>query len=165
MPNENKFLQLVNNSFKSRLFLLSNLPAAYFSGVRVKHADEASCTVIVPFKWFSKNPFRSTYFACLGMAGELSTGILAMAHCYQSDPAVSMLVRNMEASFTKKATGITTFTCNDGEAIKNIVAKAKQSGEGETLRVKSTGVNDAGEVVAEFYITWGFKVKSLKDKG
>lgn len=50
------------------LFLLAKLPAAYFSGVRVLSLDEEECKVKVPYKWFSQNPFKSTYFACLSMA-------------------------------------------------------------------------------------------------
>ena len=73
MGNAEKFLQLINNPFKFRLFLLAKLPSAFFSGVRVLVADEKKCVVTVPYKWFSKNPFKSTYFACLSMAAEMST--------------------------------------------------------------------------------------------
>ncbi|MET0241909.1 MAG: thioesterase, partial [Flavitalea sp.] len=65
MDNSNKFARLVNSGFRFRLFLLAKLPSAYFSGVRVRSLDEEKCIVTVPFKWFSQNPFRSTYFACL----------------------------------------------------------------------------------------------------
>ncbi|HMU57084.1 MAG TPA: thioesterase, partial [Chitinophagaceae bacterium] len=75
-----------------RMFLLTKLPSAFFSGVRIRDLDDEKCTATVPFKWFSQNPFRSTYFACLSMAAEMSTGALALAHLYKSDPPVSMLV-------------------------------------------------------------------------
>jgi hypothetical protein len=68
-----KFLELVMHPFKFRLYLLSKLPSAFFSGVRVCYIDEEKCVVTVPYKWFSQNPFKSTYFACLGMAAEMST--------------------------------------------------------------------------------------------
>ena len=116
--NADHFLELVRNPFKFRFFLLSKLPSAYFSGVRVRYADEDKCVVTVPFKWFSKNPFRSTYFACLSMAAEMSTGLLAMAHTYGQSPAVSLLVLRTEADFQKKATGITSFTCEDGALVR-----------------------------------------------
>jgi hypothetical protein len=44
-------------------------------------------------------------FACLAMAAEMSTGVLAMAHVYKRKPAISMLVVKMEAEYFKKATG------------------------------------------------------------
>lgn len=141
------------------MFLLSKLPSAYFSGLRVCEMDEKHCSVTVPYKWFSKNPFRSTYFACLSMAAEMSTGALAMAHLYQSQPAVSMLVVKVESEYFKKATGITTFTCEDGLVIKRTIETAVATQEPQTFKAVSTGKNEKGELVAQFYITWSFKAK------
>ena len=153
------FLKLVNNKFKFNLFLFSKLPSAFFCGVRVQSADEGKCVVTVPFKWLSQNPFKSTYFACLSMAAEMSTGILGLAHVYQRSPAVSMLVVNISGNFLKKAVGKTTFICADGLLIKQTIEDAIAHGQGKTLTAKSTGTNAAGEVVAEFLITWSFKAK------
>ena len=109
---------MVQSPFRFTLYLLGKLPSAYFAGVRLKYADDKQAIVTIPYKWFSKNPFRSTYFACLAMAAEMSTGILGMMYTYQHQPAISMLVVKLEANFKKKATGITTFTCEDGEAFR-----------------------------------------------
>jgi Domain of unknown function (DUF4442) len=157
--NQNKFFQLVKHPVKFRMFLFSKLPSAYFAGVRVKSFDEQKAEITVPYKWFSQNPFRSTYFACLAMAAEMSTGLLAMLNTYNSKPAVSMLVIGLEASYFKKATGITTFTCEDGDAINAVVRDAVITGEARSIKAKSTGRNDNGEIVAEFFITWSFKAK------
>lgn len=153
------FLQLMKHPVKYRLFLLTRLPAAFFSGVRIKDVNEERCVVTVPYKWFSQNPFRSTYFACLAMAGELSTGALAMAHIYKRTPAVSMLIVKMEANYFKKAAGITTFTCADGHALQEAIEKTIATGEAQTLVARSTGINKEGQAVAEFLFTWSFKVK------
>jgi len=147
---------------KFRMFLFAKLPSAFFSGVRIRDMDEMHCQVTVPYKWFSQNPFRSTYFACLSMAAEMSTGALAMAHLNKLSPPVSMLVIKTEGAYFKKATGKTTFTCNDGIAMKNTIEKAIATGEGESFTATSTGVNEAGEKVAEFLITWSFKAKKNK---
>lgn len=160
MGNPGKFLRLINNPFKLRLFLFAKLPSAYFAGVRVLTADENKCVVTVPYKWFSKNPFRSTYFACLGMAAEMSTGVLAMAHIYERDPAVSMLVTRISGDFNKKAVARTTFTCEDGTMIKQTIEDAIISGEGKIVTARSNGRNAAGEIVAQFDITWSFKAKT-----
>jgi len=156
----NSFLKLVNNRFKFNLFIFYKLPAAFFCGVRVRFADEKKCITSVPFKWLSQNPFKSTYFACLSMAAEMSTGILGLAHTYKRTPAVSMLVVNISGNFIKKAVGRTTFTCNDGLLIKQTIEDAIADGQGKTLTAKSTGTNVAGEVVAEFLITWSFKARN-----
>ena len=156
----NSFLKLVNNRFKFNLFIFYKLPAAFFCGVRVRFADENKCITSVPFKWLSQNPFKSTYFACLSMAAEMSTGILGLAHIHKRTPAVSMLVVNISGNFIKKAVSRTTFTCNDGLVIKQTIEDAIADGQGKTVTAKSTGTNAAGEVVAEFLITWSFKARS-----
>jgi len=156
------FFRMVRNKLKFGLFLFSKLPAAWLAGVRVKNADAKKAEVTIPYKWLSQNPFRSTYFACLSMAAEMSTGLLAMGHLYKRNPPVSMLVIKTEGEYFKKATGRTVFTCEDGLEIKQVITEAVLTGEGKLFRAKSVGKNDAGETVAEFYITWSFKVKKGK---
>lgn len=158
-PNKDQFIQLTRNSIKFRIFLLSKLPAAFFSGIRVKAMDKTKAVVSIPYKWFSQNPFKSTYFACLAMAAEMSTGLLAMMNTYKINPPVSMLITGLEAAYLKKATGITTFTCEEGLAIDNTIQEAIASGEGRIIKIRSAGKNDNGELVAEFFFTWSFKVK------
>jgi hypothetical protein len=153
------FIRLMKHPLKFRMFLFFKLPSAFFAGVRIKEMDPQTCMVTVPYKWFSQNPFRSTYFACLGMAAEMSTGALAMAHLHKIDPPVSMLVTGIEGSFLKKAVDLTTFTCNDGGLIRQTIQDAILSGEGRTVKARSVGKNGSGEVVAEFLINWSFKSK------
>jgi hypothetical protein len=155
----NTFIRLVKNPVKFRMFLFYKLPAALYSGLRVKYIDEEKCEVTVPYKWFTKNPFRSTYFACLSMAAEMSTGILAMANIYGRKPPVSMLVLKVNGDYKKKATGKTIFTCNQGILIKQTIEEAVFNKQARTISLTSTGRNEAGEVVAEFTIEWSFKGK------
>lgn len=153
------FFKLITHPLKFKLYLSKNLPAGWFSGLKIVSASDASCAVSIPFKWFTKNPFRSTYFACLSMAAEMSTGVLAMAHVYKRTPAVSMLVTGIKGEFHKKATGITTFTCDDGGRFKEAIETAVATGQPQQFTAHSVGLNDRGEKVAEFWIEWSFKAK------
>src|SRR6185503_1446558 len=153
------FAKQMLSPVKFRMFLLSKLPSAYFSGVRIKSIDKNICQVTVPFKWFSQNPFRSTYFACLSMAAEMSTGALALGHLYKRNPAVSMLVVKTEGEYFKKAVDKTTFVCEAGDEIEKMIGEAIASGEAKTVRARSIGKNEKGELVADFYITWSLKSK------
>lgn len=155
----NPFIKLARSPVRFRLFLLSRLPSAYFSGIRIKSISEEKCVVTVPYKWFSKNPFRSTYFACLAMAAEMSTGALAMANTYKRTPSVSMLVTGMSGEYYKKATGITSFVCRDGIALRDTIEEAIAANGSNTITVQTTGTNEAGEVIAIFSFTWSFKVR------
>ena len=162
MANPSAFINLLKHPVKFRMFLLSRLPNAFFAGLRVKNVDENSCEISVPYKWFTKNPFRSTYFACLSMAAEMSTGALCLVHLYERRPPVSMLVVKVESEYFKKAVGKTNFACEDGKQIKEAIEQAVQTGEAKTVRARSVGKNDDGAVVAEFFVTWSFKVRSKK---
>jgi len=152
-----EFLAIVRNRWKFGFFMLGKLPSAFFSGVRVRAISPESASVTVPYKWFSQNPFRSTYFACQAMAAEMSTGLLAMMQVHGRKPAVSMLVVKLEGSFHKKATGLTVFTCQDGVRIQRAVEETLATGEGVMLEAESRGMNEAGELVAMFKVTWSFK--------
>ncbi|MFM2138733.1 MAG: hypothetical protein RJA57_1040 [Bacteroidota bacterium] len=154
------FLRKVRNPVLFGFFLFRKLPAAWFSGVRIRSLSESECRVSVPFNWFSQNPFRSTYFACLSMAAELSTGALAMLHLYGRRPSVSMLVVKLESEFFKKATSRTVFTCEDGLHLHQAIEEATRSGEARSVQVRTVGRNAAGETIAAFRITWSFKSKS-----
>lgn len=159
-PNAAAFIKLMKHPVKFRMFLFFKLPSAYFSGVRLREIDAAHSRVTVPFKWFSQNPFKSTYFACLAMAAEMSTGLLGLMQLHKRTPAVSMLVVKLEAKYFKKATGRTSFICEDGLLFEKTVEEAIATGEARTLEARSIGRTAEGEVAAEFIITWSFKAKS-----
>ncbi|RPD38797.1 DUF4442 domain-containing protein [Chitinophaga barathri] len=152
-----RFIAKVNNRFKFSLFLLYKLPSAWMAGVRVRSMTAETCTTVVPYRWLSQNPFRSTYFACLAMAAEMSSGVLAMAHADAAPAKVSMLVTGMEGLFLKKAKNKTYFTCNAGNDILNAIHQTVQTGESSALTISVAGVSEDGTEIARFMITWSFK--------
>lgn len=143
-----------------RLFMLMKLPFGFLAGLRITEITSQKASVSITYKYLTKNPFRSVYFAALSMAAELSTGILALAAVEETKQPISMLVLEMKASFKKKATGKIIFTCNDAEKISSTVNKCLESNEGQTVTVKSTGVDKDGNDVAEFEFTWTFKMRT-----
>jgi hypothetical protein len=153
------FRKLVNNKFKFGLYMLKELPSAFFSGVKVREISEEKAVVSIPFKYFTKNPFKSVYFASQAMAAELSTGILALSNVYGIKPSVSMLVFTMKAEFVKKAKSKIVFECTDGLKIRNAVDQCINNQEGVSIETKSVGKDSEGDIVSEFYFTWTFKQK------
>ena len=144
--------------FKFRLF--SILPMGYLSGMKIKKLDEKACHVEVPYKWLNKNPFKSTFWAVLGMAAEMSSGALVLVYTYNQNPSISMLVSKTEGIFLKKATGKTTFVCEDGEKVKNAIIKTIQTGEGVEFETNMNGYNTNHEKIAQFKFTWSVKKRS-----
>ncbi|MEO1031291.1 MAG: DUF4442 domain-containing protein [Bacteroidota bacterium] len=145
---------------KLNTYLLFKLPSAYFTGVRTKHIDDTTCVVSVKHRWINQNPFKSMFWAVQGMAAELTTGALVMKKIRESGKKVSMLVANNNATFTKKATGRITFTCEEGHKIDEAIDKAISTGEGQTVWLSANGVNKDGAEVSSFNFEWTIKVKS-----
>lgn len=158
----NAFIRIMKSSFRMQLFLLAKIPSAFFSGVKIKQISEDKCVVQVPYKWFTKNPFRSTYFACQAMAAEMSTGALVMAQVFNHKPSVSMLITQMSAEYFKKADSMTTFVCRDGLAIRDAIAEAIESNGSNVITVRSVGTNASGELISEFTFTWSVRVRARK---
>jgi hypothetical protein len=154
--DKSTFLRFANSPWRMRFFMFQKLPAAWFMGLQVRSCTEQRAEVALPYGWVSKNPFRSTYFAAQCAAGELSTGLLALA-ALQGQPPVSMLVTRVESEFFKKANQTLTFVCHDGEAVRQAIDQALASGEAVALRMASVGSLPDGTEASRVWITWSFK--------
>ena len=153
------FQKKMLNPFFFKLFLFLKLPMAFLAGLKLKELTDEDAVVLMKYKYLNKNPFGSIYFACLSMAGELASGILAASIAYKSNPKISMLVIGVTIKFTKKAVGVITFECNQGKEIYQTIQKSIDTGEGQTIAVLTIARDENGDVVAEFFIKWSFKVK------
>ena len=159
-PKAAKLAARLKNPFLLRGFMLAKLPLALVAGLRVRELDPGRCVTTVPYGWRSTNPFRSTYFAALAMAAEMSTGALAMLATELAETPVALIIVNLEASFEKKAQALTTFTCEDGRKAFDAVAETVRTGEPATARMETVGRSPDGTVVARFAFTWSFKRRS-----
>ena len=144
---------------KVNWFLFFKLPAAYWCGVRLVALNSDESKASVRFGWFNQNPFKSMYFAVQMMAAELTTGALVMSTIRESGKSISMLVASNESVFHKKVTGRVNFSCNQGQLVNDVMAAVIASGTPQTVRLKSIGVNESGELVSEMYFEWTLKVR------
>ncbi len=141
-------------------FLFLKLPSAWWCGVRLRYLDDQRAVVTVKHRWINQNPFRSMFWAVQGMAAELSTGILVMEKIRASGARISMLVANNRATFSKKATGRITFSCEEGALVDDLIEKAVATGEGQTVWMHAVGRNEDNVEVASFAFEWTVKRKS-----
>ena len=154
------YLKKVNNSFLYRLFLIAKLPIAWISGLKVNKVTAERAQISIRYKYLNQNPFKSMYFACQAMAAEMSTGLLAMGYIDSQSVKISMLVLDLNCSFTKKAIGKIQFVCEEGILVKEAIQKAVESNEGVVCVMTSKGYDEQGDCVSSFKITWSFKRKS-----
>lgn len=148
----------MKRSFFNKM-LWFKIPIAKIAGIKLQSYDGKKAEISVRHKWINQNPFNSMFWAVQGMAAEFSTGTLCIEKIRNSGHKISMLVVGLEANFTKKAVGKIIFTCNQGEELEAVLEKAIATREGQTLRMRSVGVDEKGDQVSEFFFTWSFKVK------
>ena len=157
LPWQTKFCNQLKNPFLFKMFLLAKLPLGFFSGMKVTEIDTHHCVATVPYGWMTRNPFKSTYFAALSMAAELSTGALALFSVEQRNPSVAVIIVGMDAKFPKRAVNITTFTCEEGDKLFAAVDRAIATGEPQVETVTTIGRAEDGTEVARFTFTWSYK--------
>lgn len=154
------FRKEILKPFRLKLFFLKRMPLGLLAKLRVDKIDNQGAVVSLPFNSINKNPFKSLYFGAQAMAAELSTGVLAMDAVMSSKRNISMLVFEMQANFTKKATSRVDFQCNQGAEIRAAVEQCIKSKEGVVVKVKTVGTDIYGDIVSEFFYTWTFKLKN-----
>ncbi len=159
-PSVIKQIQDLSSPWKMRFYYLTKLPSALYWGLHVASCSPERAEVTIPYNRRTQNPFQSIYFAAQCGAAELSTGVLSLI-ATKGPSKVSMLVQKVEAEFTKTATDLTTFTCEDGNLAIDAIEKTIASGERTNTILTSTGRNQAGDIVSKFAITWSYKCKRV----
>lgn len=158
-PRATKLQSRVNHPLLFAGWSLAKLPSALFAGVRLERLEPGRCVTSIPYGWRSQNPFRSTYFAAQAMAAELSTGALGMLAVEDSGVPMSLLIVGLAGSFEKKAVAKATFVCEQGAAVFDAVAAAKETGQAQTFVLHTVGTMADGQVVSRFSFTWSVKAK------
>lgn len=154
--------QNFTNNFKFRLMIMRILPMGYLSGMRIKSLTKDSCEVGLRYKWLVKNPFKSTFWAVMGMAGEMASGALLMMYTYGQKPSIATILVSMSATFHKKGVGKMRYVCDSGAEMRRTVERAYETGEGQTIDCPVQAYNEAGELIAEFTFQWSMKVRKKK---
>lgn len=133
---------------------------AFLAGIRVETFDSRQAVVSLPFKYLTRNPFYSIYFACQAMAAEFSTAILCLQNLEKIDGDISFLVTDLKATFTKKATGTVFFSCVDQHQAVQKIQNGITNRESYKFTLESVGKNQQGEKVSTFQVTWSFKMRN-----
>lgn len=159
-PEHIKYIQKTfTNNFKFRVAMFNMLPMGWLSGMKVKTLTDEVCEVTVPYKRWNKNPFKSTFWAVLGMAAEMSSGALLVMYTHKQKPSIAMLVVDCKGEFFKKATDLTTFTCKDGLKIRAALEETMQTGNPVLIPCEMEGYNKDKELVAKYQFTWSVKAR------
>lgn len=154
-----QYINTLLNPVRFRIGMFKRLPSIFFWGAKVKSISTEKCEITVPYKWSTKNPFQSVYFAAQCGVGEISTGLMLDA-LLRGRGKWSMLVVDFNAKFTKKAVSELTYTCEDGNKFSKAIDEAEKTGLPQIIESTTIGKMKNGIVVGEMKITWSILKKS-----
>lgn len=159
-PSQQKLSRKITKGGLFAMYLFNNLPMGWIAGLRIQEINENRCVTSVPFKWLTKNPFKSIYFAVQSMAAELSTATACLLAVQGHQPSIAFIIVDLKANFTKKATGRVYFTCVDNVRAFEAVDACIATGEAQEATFKTVGKMKDGTIVSEFEFTWSFKQRA-----
>ena len=145
-----------------RAFGFLKVPMLFFISPSVVEVKDERCVVKVPLNRRTKNHLKSMYFGVLAAGADCAGGLIAMRLIQDEGNKVNLIFKDFHAEFLKRAEGDVFFTCEDGLAIRELVQKASQSGERESMPVNiiATVPSKLGEEpVAKFILTLSLKRK------
>ncbi|NHZ86048.1 MAG: DUF4442 domain-containing protein [Planctomycetia bacterium] len=160
--------KLINEKIKAtwfiRYFGLSKVPLIFYCRPSVIKLTEETTIIKIPFKRRNKNHLKSMYFGALAVGTDIAGGVLAMKLIRESKRNISLVFKDFKADFLQRPEGDTHFTCNDGQAIKDLIDEARETGErvNMPLNIIATVPKISGnEPVAKFVLTLSLKDKSI----
>ena len=146
-----------------RLWSLMNVRLLWFVRPSVVYRSDEKVIVRIPLNRRTRNHLRSMYFGVLCAGADCAGGLLAMQLIERSGSAVSLIFKDFNAQFLKRAEGDVYFTCADGAVIAALVEKTISSGERQNATVRVTATvpsRSAEEPVAEFALTLSLKKRA-----
>ncbi|MFA6120079.1 MAG: DUF4442 domain-containing protein [Sideroxydans sp.] len=142
-----------------RWFGLTKIPVLFYFGVSVTEISKERMVVRIPLRRRTKNHLGSMYFGALCAGADCAAGAFAMHLIKQQPKSVSLVFKDFNAEFLKRAEGDVDFCCDQGKEIAELVAQAVASEERveRQLDVIATVPSLSDEVVARFKLTLSLK--------
>ncbi|MDH2916037.1 MAG: DUF4442 domain-containing protein [Gallionella sp.] len=141
------------------LFGLTKIPLLFYVGVSLIELSPQRMVVKIPLKRRTKNHLGSMYFGALCIGADVAPGAYAIYLIRQQPVRISMVFKDFQAEFLKRAEGDVHFTCEQGKEIAALVAQAAASDERaeRQLDVIATVPSLSDEPVAKFKLTISLK--------
>lgn len=152
MPFDQKLVKNFTSRWKFRLWMVKNLPMGLLSGMYIQSLDEQACVVVLKERWWIRNPFGSVFWAVMGMAAELSSGVLVFAHARGRN--VKFILVGVEGEFFKKVKGKSYYFCQTGSDVLRSIEQIVNPNDTSVVILPVTARDEAGQLLAEFKFRW-----------
>jgi acyl-coenzyme A thioesterase PaaI-like protein len=142
-----------------RWFGLTRIPLLFFIGVSVTEVTPKRMVVSIPLRRRTRNHLGSMYFGVLCAGADCAAGALAMYLIRRQSEHISLVFKDFQAEFLRRAEGDVAFCCSQGNEIAELVAEATASGERveRQFEVIATVPSLSQEPVARFKLTLSLK--------
>jgi Domain of unknown function (DUF4442) len=157
-----KFSEKLLATLYLRYFGFTKIPLILFVRPSVYQIYNDLAVIKIPFRRRVKNHLGSMYFGAMSIGADLAAGILAFRKIKEQKQKISLIFKNFNVDFYKRAEGHTYFSCNDGNKIEDLIKRAIETEERveEIVRVTATVPTEFGdEPVAQFKLTMSLKKK------
>ncbi|MEO8332114.1 MAG: DUF4442 domain-containing protein [Gallionella sp.] len=145
-----------------RLFGLTKIPMLFYAGVSVTEVSSERMVVRIPLRRRTRNHLGSMYFGALCVGADCAAGALAMHLIKQQPEHISLIFKDFNAEFLKRAEADVDFCCCQGKEIAELVAQAAASDERVERQVEviATVPTLDDEPVARFKLTLSLKKRT-----
>jgi acyl-coenzyme A thioesterase PaaI-like protein len=156
------FNDSTRETFALRWFGFTRIPLLFYIGVSVTEVSPERMIVKIPLRRRTRNHLGSMYFGALCAGADCAAGAFAMHLIKLRRENISLVFKDFEAQFLKRAEGDVHFCCSQGKEIGALVAQAAASGERveRQLEVVATVPSLSDEPVARFKLTLSLKKRA-----
>lgn len=154
-------------NFLFRLFTFYKIPLIFYCGAKIIELDEIKTVIKIPLNFRTKNHLNSMYFGVLAVGADIAGGLAAMDIIRNKKVKVSLVFKDMNAEFLRRAETDVYFVCNDGEKVFKLIEKSLNTGLREEEKINVIAYSNYNvsteesnpEIVARFDLTLSLKKK------
>lgn len=153
------FKDTTREALSLRWIGLTKIPLLFYVGVSVAEISPGRMVVKIPLRRRTRNHLGSMYFGALCAGADCAAGAFAMYLIRRQSENISLVFKDFEAQFLKRAEGNVYFCCSQGEEIAELVTRAAASDERveRQFEVIATVPSLSDEPVAKFKLTLSLK--------
>ena len=126
-------IQKANLRFK--LVGLFQIRMIGFVGARLVEYSDEKTVVRIPLNRKTRNHLNSMYFGALATGADVTGAWIAFDYLYRTKKNVSVVFKNLNAEFLKRADGDVFFTCTDGPKVLSAFNETIADGERKNVAV------------------------------
>lgn len=151
-----KLTELQKANLKFKLVGLFKIRMLGFVGARLVEYSEGKTVVRIPLNRNTRNHLGSVYFGALAVGADVTGAWIAFDYLDRTKKRVSIVFKDLNAEFLKRADGDVHFTCLDGPSVLKAFNETIADGERknvELLVVATVPSKYQDEPVAKFKMT------------